>query len=239
MARRKAGHPIQSMTPQIVIASLLTLALGAFLALRWSRRAAAMRARPETLFGPAKAVLTDAHAFHGETAGVFELSGRFEGHEVRVKAITDTLAVRKLPSLWLMVTLPGAVPVGATFDMMMRPSAHTTFSNFDTLPVTVALPPGFPEEAAVRTDDPDGMVPADVIRPHIAPFFGRRAKELLITPKGVRLVHLLAEADRARYGVFRQADFGDVTVSADLLTGMIRELLAIKADIAAWKGGTA
>jgi len=30
----------------------------------------------------------------------------------------------------------------------------------------------------------------------------------LITPNGVRIVWLLAEAERARYGVFRQAAFG-------------------------------
>lgn len=224
------------MTPQIIIATLLALGLGAFLWRRWARRAADAREQPQWLFGPAMEVLDGARAFHGESAGVAELSGTFEGQEVRVKAIADTLAMRKLPSLWLMVTLPGPIPVGATFDLMMRPSGPASFSRFDDLPVTVSLPEGFPEEAVVRTDDPSGMIPVTLVREHIVPFFGPRAKELLVTPKGVRLVYLLAEADRARYGVFRQADFGGVSVSAELLAGMVRQLVALKADILAWKG---
>jgi hypothetical protein len=223
------------MTLQIIIATAAAIGLGIFLAIRWSRRAAAFRDLPDRLFGPAKAVLVGARAFHGETAGVIELVGRYEGHEVRAKAIADTLAVRKLPSLWLMVTLPGSIPVEATFDLMMRPAGPSSFSHFDNLPVTVVLPAGFPEEAAVRTDDVLGMVPPGVVLPHIGPFFGRQAKELLITPKGIRLVYLLAEADRARYGVFRQADFGDTTVGAELLEDMITRLLALKRDIATWK----
>ena len=60
----------------------------------------------------------------------------YKGHDVRVTALADTLAVRKLPGLWLMVTLPGALPVSATLDLMMRPAGATTFSNFDLLPFT-------------------------------------------------------------------------------------------------------
>ena len=47
---------------------------------------------------------------------------------------------------------------------------------------------------------------------HLSLFADGRAKELLVTPNGVRFVWLLAEADRARYGVFRQAEFGDAAL---------------------------
>lgn len=227
------------MILQIIIAAAVATGLGLFLGLRWKKRAAAQRERPGTLFGPAKAVLDGARAFHGETAGVVELSGRYRGHEVRVKAIADTLALRKLPSLWLMVTLPGAVPVKSVVDLMMRPAGPATFSNFDSLPVTIALPSGFPEAAVLRSNDPAGMLPPEVVRPHLGPFFEGRAKELLIAPKGVRLVYLLAEGDRARYGVFRQADFGDAVVSPELLEDMIVRLLAIKRGIAEWNNEAA
>ena len=92
-----------------------------------------------------------------------------------MKAITDTLALRKLPSLWLMVTLPGELPVKATFDLMMRPAGPTTFSNFDHLPATVTAPPDFPIDAVIRTDDPANMLPQHVVAPHLEPFFGNAA----------------------------------------------------------------
>jgi hypothetical protein len=129
--------------------------------------------------------------------------------------------VRRLPALWLLVTVQSALPVTARFDLMMRPNAPTTFSNFDLLPSTVELPAGFPPGAVLRTDDPQHVLPAHLIASHLDVFEDVRAKELLITPNGVRFVWLLAEANRARYGVLRDADFGDI----DLDPGTLRDLL--------------
>ena len=95
------------------------------------------------------------------------------------------------------------------FDMMMRPGSPTTFSNFDHLDHTLPMAAGFPPEAVLRTDRKGVRFPHDIIASHLDLFAEGRAKELLITPNGVRIVWLLAEADRARYGVFRQAEFGD------------------------------
>ena len=42
---------------------------------------------------------------------------------------------------------------------------------------------------------------------HLDVFQNGRGKEFLISPKGLRIVVQLAEGDRARYGVFREANF--------------------------------
>jgi hypothetical protein len=133
-----------------------------------------------------------------------------------------------------MVTLPGPVPVSATIDLMMRPEASASFSNFDQLDFTIEAPGDFPTGAVIRTDDPE-QVPSPLhLRPHLGPFYGRQAKELLISPKGLRMVVLLAEADRARYGVFRQADFGEVRVSPELLKDCLERLQTLREDIKNW-----
>ncbi len=62
-------------------------------------------------------------------------------------------------------------------------------------------------------------------------FSDPRMKELLVTPKGLRLVRQLAEGDRARYGVFRQADFGNAMIDPQLLRGMLDKLIALQDDI--------
>ena len=65
-------------------------------------------------------------------------------------------------------------------------------------------------------------------------FGGPRAKELLITPKGVRMVWLLAEAERGRYGLLRQAEFGDARIEPDLLRTILERLILIRQSIIRW-----
>lgn len=219
---------------QTILGLLLAALLAGLLVRHLLRAEAARRAEPERLFGSAMPVLENAAAKAGETAGTFLLTGTYRGHDVRVTALADTLAVRKLPGLWLMITLPGPLPVSATLDLMMRPAGATSFSNFDLLAFTLETPSGFPEHLVARSDKPEPPLPFDLVARHIGPLEDRRGKELLITPKGLRLVLLLAEADRARYGVFRQADFGGATVNPDLLSHGIDRLLDLRQDILAW-----
>lgn len=223
---------------QTILGSLLALVLAALLVRQLMAAARRRREEPERLFAEARAVLEGPVVRPGATAGVYELAGRYKGHPVQVKAVADTLALRKLPGLWLMVTLPGQVPVDGTFDMMMRPSGPTSFSNFDHLPFTVATPAGFPEHAVIRTDDPARMPPPHLAAGHLDPFHGPRAKELLITPQGLRIVLLLAEADRARYGVLRQADFGDAAADPETIAACLDRLLALRKDIENWRNQT-
>jgi hypothetical protein len=219
---------------QTILGSLLAIVLAALLLRQIISAARRRRAEPGRLFSEAGAVLENPSISPFSTAGVHELTGRYRGYDVQVKLIADTLAVRKLPALWLMVTLPGPVPVTATLDLMMRPTGPTSFSNFDHLPFTVQAPPGFPDHAVIRSDDPARMLPPAIISGHLAPFHGTAGKELLITPKGLRMVMLMAEADRARYGVFRQADFGDAVLDPGQLTACLESLIALRVAIENW-----
>ena len=118
---------------------------------------------------------------------------------------------------------------------MMRPAGPTTFSNFDLLGHTLENLPGFPEEGVVRTDDPASVLPAELVRPHLALFSGPGAKELLIAPTGLRMVWLLSEADRARYGVLRGGRFwrcGNRRQHPDRV--ILDGLLALRLDILDW-----
>lgn len=221
---------------QTIIGLLLAALLAGLLIRQFRREAALRRAEPERLFREALPVLENGVAEAGETAGTYLLTGTYRGHDVQVKALADTLAVRKLPGLWLMVTLPGALPVASTLDLMMRPASATSFSNFDHLPFTYESPADFPEHLVARGDAREPPLPFDLTARHIGPLKDRRGKELLVTPKGVRLVMLLAEADRARYGVFRQADFGGAVVDPDMLEACIERLIGLREDILAWHG---
>lgn len=219
---------------QSILGIIIALGLGALLARQLLAAAARRKQAPEKLFQSVIGLLEDARIEDGPTAGSYRLVGRHKGLPVQVQTVADTLNLRKLPSLWLMVTIPEPLPLTATFDLMMRPSGPSTFSNFDMLPFSIERPADFPENAVVRSDDVEHMLPAHVIAPHLQPFFAPRAKELLVTPKGLRMVVQIGEADRARYGVFRQAEFGDVSIDAAQLSDILDRLLALRADILTW-----
>ena len=174
------------------------------------------------------AVIANAVEISNGTAGVITWAGSWNGRRAQVRTIVDTLATRKLPARWLSVSITEKVDVPGIFDMMVRPGSATTFSNFDHLPYT--LPPfaGLPAEAVVRTDRKGVRFPQQIIADHLDIFAEGRAKELLITPNGVRIVWLLAEADRARYGVFRQAEFGDAALHPALIEKLLHAASALR-----------
>ena len=215
--------------------ALLTCLLGVALALHLyhfvrKSRAAAAKAFAKDM-AVVKAVVADAAGIPTGTAGVSAWAGTWHGERVQVKTIVDTLAVRKLPALWLVVTITEKTRIAAVFDMMMRPGAATTFSNFEHLPYTLPTPSSFPEGAVIRGDQSDPCLPAALAIGHLDLFADARAKELLITPNGVRIVWLLAEADRARYGVFRQAAFSGSGLEPGLLEELIRRASALRAAL--------
>lgn len=214
------------------IAAAIGLVIRLLLKLRQTahRRASA----PDTLFAQIKPMIEDARYEDERAIGYPQLVGKYRGHSVRLHPVIDTLAIRKLPSLWLLATIPEPLPVKATFDLMMRPAGPTTFSNFDRLPETLDSMPDAPLHAVIRTDDSDHVLPHHVVAPHLDIFQDLHAKELLITPKGLRFVWQAAEADRVRYGVFRQAEFGDVVLDAEIVRVLLDRLIALRQSILDW-----
>lgn len=214
----------------IAVAVAVTLRLG----MNFLNAARKRRDAPDIFFAKVKPLIEGARYEGQELAFYPQLVGRYRDLPVRLHPVIDTLAIRKLPSLWLLATIPEPLPLSATFDLMMRSAGPTTFSNFDHLPATLDSIPDLPLHAVVRTDDPDHVLPHHVVAPHLGIFQDPRAKELLITPKGVRLVWQLAEADRARYGVFRQAEFGEIELDPLLVRDMLDRLIALRQSILQW-----
>ena len=165
--------------------------------------------------------------------GFPRLSGQFHGHTFDIQVVPDSLSFRKLPVLWLLVTLPAPLAVCGTFDLMMRPTGQETFSRFPNLPGHVALPAGFPAECAIRCDTPDALPSEAVLRRHLARLNHDRLKELVIAPTGVRIVWLAEEADRGRYLLFRDAEMGRMALSPDVLRPLMTALVDLWSDLIA------
>lgn len=163
--------------------------------------------------------------------GFPRLSGKYRNCEADLQVVPDTLTFRKLPALWVLVTLPVPMPVRSTFNLMIRPTGVEPFSGFHRLPDQIAIPDGFPKDCAIRTDDPRNLLPEHILAPHLSLFDNPRIKELVISPKGLRIVFLAEEADRAGYLIFRDAEMGRTPLSPDRVAPILNRLQAIKADI--------
>jgi hypothetical protein len=161
------------------------------------------------------------------------LTGRYRGHEVRLEPIVDHLTMRKLPSLWLQVSLIAPVPYQGIFDLLIRPRGTEFYSPSIDLAHEMRLPPGWPSDAALRSDDPARMPPLAVMAQHRYLFEDQRLKEMLVTPKGVRLVYQVQQAERARYAVLRQIEFLDHTLPPGLARRLLEATIAIRASLVA------
>jgi hypothetical protein len=186
---------------------------------------------PKLLFSDVASLFTNLEIKAGESLGSHVLTGIYGSHQFELKTITDTLNTRKLPSLWLMITLKSAIPIKHTLDMMMRPAGPSTFSNFDFLPVIIQAPSGFPDQAVLKSDEDRSPFDLNLLRPILIFFKNPRAKEFLATPNGLRLVTQLGEAERARYLVAREARFESASIDADETRHALELLLALKNNL--------
>jgi hypothetical protein len=146
-----------------------------------------------------------------------------------LQLVQDSLTFRKLPTLWLMVTLPHPIPVTAQLHIMARPTGFEPFSNFKSLHHTIDLP--LPEDCVARCDDPE-QVP-QVVAHHCGFFADPWVKELVISPKGLRIVILADEAARGNYLIFRDAELGIMPLPQGRLQPILAALTALRADILA------
>jgi hypothetical protein len=170
--------------------------------------AAAMRAKARAGYLDAcMPLFTNTVTALAET-GFARISGRYRGQTFDVQVVPDSLSVRKLPVLWLLVTLPERLPIHGTCDVMLRATGLETFSGFAALPDQIVAPAGFPADCTIRTDAPGQLQQHALICRYLAAQDKARLKEVVVAPSGVRIVWLGEEADRGRYLLFRDAEMG-------------------------------
>ena len=211
---------------------VLAAILLAVLVLGWIYRRDRRRfeAERQMLFEDARGLLSEAEITR--TPNDYpKLHGRYRGHAVSIDAVVDHIAVRKLPSLWLRVTVMAEIPYRGACDVLARAHNVEFYSPAGALDHVLALPAGWPDHLTVKSDDPAAMPPEAVLTKHIALFADPRIKELLVTPRGVRVVRQAAQGSRAEYLVLRQALFGPVVVPRDQLATMLDAAVALVEDL--------
>jgi hypothetical protein len=149
------------------------------------------------------------------------VTGTYRGYAVRLEPVIDHMAWRKLPVLWLKVTVLTDIPYGGVLDLLIRPHGAENFTANPELEYSVKLPEDWPQDGVLCTDDPETMPPLELIAPRLGIFADDRLKELVITPRGVRLVARMWQAVRANYVTFREIKFPAEQADAELVRRLL------------------
>ncbi|MFL5337790.1 MAG: hypothetical protein ACJ8H8_32655, partial [Geminicoccaceae bacterium] len=149
------------------------------------------------------------------------LQGTFAGHTVDVRAIPDSAALRKLPILWLQVSLVGETWAPGVLDVLLRPLGSEYWSPAHELPMCVPTPADLPETAQLRADAGPAVLLLPTVARHATFLQEPDTKEMLLTPRGVRIVVRLAEAERGSYLLVRDAQFPIGRLEPDRLHALL------------------
>ncbi len=161
------------------------------------------------------------------------LAGRMRGRQMLLEPIADALVMRKLPVLWLRLTLLEPLHIDATLSLLVRPQGTEFWSPSADLPHRLPLPAGWPEHALLRSDQEAIQPLLARLNPHVLEFFSDvHAKELAVSPRGVRLVYQLDQARRSNYLVLRTALFDQGSLAPDLLNTLADHASAIHQSLA-------
>jgi hypothetical protein len=216
----------------IVLAALFAVTLGFV----YRRDRSVMKAQRLKLF-EACLSLFDHPRLTQDAVDFPVLTGCYGGYDVRVEPVVDHVVFRKIPSLWLLVTVRRELPMDGTFDLLARTQNVEFYSPASSLPMRVATPGAWPRHTSIKADRPAAELPLGLLDPHVRTIFDDpRSKELLVTRRGVRIVYQAHSADRSEYLVLRSAAFREAHVPAALLKSILDQAVAVCADLVS--GGT-
>jgi hypothetical protein len=151
----------------------------------------------------------------------------YRGYHVRLEPVVDDMAWRKIPSLWLKVAVIRSQPYRGVFDFIVRPRGVEFYSPSGELEHHLRVPAEWPQDALFCSDDPGAMPRAESMAPHISLFDDPQMKELLVTPRGIRLVRQIWQADRAHYLVLRQAKFVEKALDPEIAKSLLDAAIRI------------
>ncbi|MDB5916737.1 MAG: hypothetical protein JWR40_971 [Massilia sp.] len=186
------------------------------------------RARAD-IFGECTSLLAQASQT-SQASGFPTLKGNYQGYQVVLAVHADTLSVRKLPPLWLTVTLRGKQRTRGSLDIMVRPQNtgfHSPAWDWDD---SVVIPPGWPQHALVKYRG--AVAPLDLLDAVVPGLFSdERMKELLVTPDVVRLTYMAKQADRGEYLLMRNAVFDGVPIPQEVVAALLQSAAGLRQQL--------
>lgn len=191
------------------------------IALREHRRSVAAR---RVLLDKCVPLVRDASLTYGGD-GFPRLEGYRHGRFVRVELIPDSMTIRRLPQLWLKLTLLESRPKCAEFSLLVRPSGTEFYSLTSEHRLVLDPPRGLGVEALAKGDRTSSQQALDNSSALLCRLFtDPRMKEIAATRKGLRLIWQAAEGHRGEHLLFRQCRFENAEVQPSALLDLLAKL---------------
>jgi len=214
------------MTAAFLFGLIALAAVLANLAIRDHRRALASR---RALLDPCRGVLGN-ECWSAGGDGFPTLDGARAGRAVTVALIPDTMVMRRLPQLWLSVTLKDRAPGAPSLSILARHRGNEFYAVTMDLPLRLEPPAGLPADIVVRGDGAAAQALCVDLVPVLARLLADvKVKEITLTSNGVRITRQAAEGRRGEHLLLRQAVFDEAQVSPAELDQMLQDLDALAA----------
>lgn len=187
-----------------------------------------LRSQRMPLLDDAARAVDDPVLSHGGD-GFPKLSGLHTGSQIIAELIPDTMVVRRLPQLWLSVTLISPNKTLPAFGVLVRHSGNEFYALTPQFAERLEPARGFPNEVFVRGQGAGAQQLLDELREPLATLLADpHIKEVAITPKGLRIVRQAAEGRRGDHLLLRQANFDLSRVPPEDLTAIIDQLRGLE-----------
>lgn len=142
-----------------------------------------------------------------------------DGRQVRVELVADTLVTRRLPQLWLIVSVTDrSAPLRGSIGALTRPTGAEFYALTPELPERLEAPHGLDSAVLVRGGGSITAAQTDAAADAFRRILADPAvKEAVAAPHGFRIVRQASQGDRAAHIVFRQVRFPLQGVEPELL----------------------
>jgi len=159
------------------------------------------------------------------------LTGRLsDGRKATIELIPDTLVFRRLPELWLIVTIAETMDsTGSSIGGLARPTGAEFYAMVPALPHLLQLPDG--AGAVLVKGSNDISVPeAGRLLAELARLFeDEELKEIVATPRLTRVVRHAAAGHRGAHLLLRQTRFAIDAIPPELVSRALADAEALRA----------
>lgn len=198
------------------------------LAVKDHRRARTSR---RGLLDDCAAHLADSRLAYGGD-GFPRLAGLHAARPVRAELIPDTMTIKRLPQLWLSVTLLVSPPISGSIAVLVRPSGNDFYSLTEKLGVALRPLRDLPWEVLARGSGVDPQSLLESLSARIGAILSDpRVKEIAVTPKGLRIVRQAGEGRRGEHLLLRQAVFDNAAVPVADFERLLLALESLEAAV--------
>ncbi|HDY84223.1 hypothetical protein LCGC14_0538980 [marine sediment metagenome] len=174
--------------------------------------------------------MLDNSATSYESNGFPIIKGRYRDFDVQLNLIPDTIVMRKVPPLWLMVSIKANKQSKGSMDFIVRPQNSEFYSPGWRWDGLFKVPATWPQYSIAKYNDTTASISVlDKFVPDL--FKDEKVKQLLVMPDSLRITYMAKQGIRGEYLLTRGAVFDEHAINSDEVKKIIEYAIEIRKNI--------